>query len=85
MRYLNLRGFIFLFVLSFAVMSFSLISSAEEEVHQEDIITGNVICLIPNYAEGSVKPVIASGPCNGPASNPVLIPCATNDFKAACP
>lgn len=65
MRDLNLRGFIFLFVLTFAVMSFSLIASAEEEVHQDDIVTGNVICLIPNYAEGSVKPVIASGPCNG--------------------
>ena len=27
-------------------------------------ITGTVICLIPDYKKGTVKPVISTGPCN---------------------
>ena len=65
MRYLNLNCLVYVFLLSFVVLSFSLTASAEEDVHQDDIMVGNVICLLPNYAEGTVKPVIASGPCNG--------------------
>ena len=60
MRYLG-----YMFLLSFMVLSFSFTASAEEEVHADDIVVGNVICLLPNVAEGTVKPVIASGPCNG--------------------
>ena len=60
MRYLA-----YMFILSFVVLSFSLTASAETEVHEEDIIVGNIICLLPNVADGTVKPVIASGPCNG--------------------
>ncbi len=26
---------------------------------------GNVVCLVPDYANGSVKPVIATHPCDG--------------------
>ena len=65
MRNLSLNCLVYLFVLSFAVLSFSLIAGAEEDKHKDDIVTGNIICLIPNQAEGTVKPVIASGPCNG--------------------
>lgn len=36
--------------------------AADEEMMT---IEGNVICLIPDYANGTVKPVIASGPCDG--------------------
>ena len=38
MRYLA-----YMFILSFVVLSFSLTASAEAEVHEEDIIVGNVI------------------------------------------
>ncbi len=65
MRYLNLRSLGYVFLLSFVVLSFSFTANAEEEVHEDDIIVGNVICLLPNVADGTVKPVIASGPCNG--------------------
>ena len=54
-----------MFLLAFVVLSFSFAANAEEDVHADDIIVGNVICLLPNVAEGTVKPVIASGPCNG--------------------
>ena len=65
MRYLNLSSLGYVFLLSFVVLSFSFTANAEEEVHEDDIIVGNVICLLPNVADGTVKPVIASGPCNG--------------------
>ena len=60
MKYLG-----YVFLTTFLALSFSLSASAEAEVHDEDIIVGNVICLLPNVADGTVKPVIASGPCNG--------------------
>ena len=65
MRYLNLNCLVYVFLLSFVVLSFSLTANAEEGVHQDDIMVGNVICLLPSYGDGTVKPVIASGPCNG--------------------
>ncbi len=37
-------------------------------------VKGNVICLIPNYEDGTVKPVIATGPCDGlPPHEHVLV------------
>lgn len=36
--------------------------AADEEMMT---VEGNVICLIPDYANGTVKPIIASGPCDG--------------------
>lgn len=37
-------------------------------------ITGTVICLIPDYKNGTVKPVVASGPCNNlPPHQHILI------------
>ena len=73
MRNISFKGFVYLFVLSFAVLSFSFIAMAEEDPHKDDIVTGNVICLLPNVAEGTVKPVIATGPCNGLAPHAHVI------------
>ena len=42
---------------------FTASSSAADE--RMTTIEGKVICLIPDYANGTVKPVIASGPCDG--------------------
>ena len=37
-------------------------------------IQGNVVCLIPNYADGTVTPVIATHPCDGePTHQHVLV------------
>jgi len=37
-------------------------------------IQGNVICLIPDYANGTVKPVVATHPCDGlPPHQHVLV------------
>lgn len=43
-------------------ISLSTFSHSEDEVKT---IQGNVICLIPDYESGNVKPVIATGPCDG--------------------
>lgn len=40
-------------------------STAGEGVHAGDIHKGNVICLLPDYEKGTVKPVVTSEPCNG--------------------
>ena len=37
-------------------------------------VQGNVVCLLPDYESGNVKPVIASGPCNSyPPHQHVLV------------
>ncbi len=44
--------------------------SADETVNK----TGNIVCLLPDYESGNVKPVIASGPCNSyPPHNHLLV------------
>lgn len=73
MRNLNFNNLVYLLVFSFVILSFSLISSAEEDVHKDDIVQGNVICLLPSVAEGTVKPVIAVSPCNGLPSHAHVI------------
>ena len=52
------------FIVTVAFASFLTASSnaADEEIKT---IEGNVICLIPDYDNGTVKPVIASAPCDG--------------------
>jgi hypothetical protein len=30
----------------------------------EKTVKGTILCLLPDYAKGTVKPVVASGPCN---------------------
>lgn len=51
-------------IMAIAFAGFFTVSSfaADEEM---TTIQGNVICLIPDYENGTVKPVIASGPCDG--------------------
>ena len=50
----------------------SISSYAAEEGMQT--VEGTVICLIPNYAEGTVNPVIATKPCDGePPHQHILI------------
>ena len=34
-----------------------------DEGVKEASVSGTIICLLPNYEEGSVAPVVASGPC----------------------
>ncbi|HML94544.1 MAG TPA: hypothetical protein PKC29_03835 [Thermodesulfobacteriota bacterium] len=37
-------------------------------------VTGNVICLLPDYEKGTVNPVIADGPCkNQPPHQHILV------------
>ena len=53
-------------------ISMSLFShSADEEMKT---VQGNVICLLPDYEAGTVKPVIATSPCDGlPDHDHVLV------------
>ena len=37
-------------------------------------LQGNIVCLLPDYEKGTVKPVIATGPCDGyPPHEHVLV------------
>ena len=57
-------------------MAFSVSLSAFSHSADEGTQTlqGNVVCLIPDYEKGTVKPVIASGPCDGlPPHEHVLV------------
>ena len=51
----------------FASLALGSITNAEEEKHEGDIVYGNVICLVPDYEAGNVKPVIANENCSGHA------------------
>ena len=54
-----LAGLVFMLVFAFATIpSFS----AKEEMQ---IIEGSIVFLLPDYEKGSVKPVIATEPCDG--------------------
>lgn len=71
MKHLSLvsMSFVLGIVFSFVVCTFSY---AADEGAKE--IKGNVICLIPDYASGTVKPVIATHPCDGePTHQHVLV------------
>jgi hypothetical protein len=48
-------------------IAFSISLSAFSHSADEGTTTlqGNVVCLLPDYEKGTVKPVIATGPCNG--------------------
>ncbi|MGH7884106.1 MAG: hypothetical protein ACRENO_00265 [Thermodesulfobacteriota bacterium] len=48
----------------FLLFAFQQSSSAEEPA-QNGVVRGNVICLLPDHDKGTVKPVIATEPCNG--------------------
>jgi len=45
----------------------------EEGMNENDILKGNVICLLPEYKSGTVKPVIATAPCDGYAQHAHVI------------
>ncbi|MFQ5788714.1 MAG: hypothetical protein ACE5H1_12125, partial [Thermodesulfobacteriota bacterium] len=42
----------------------STLEPKEPQKSVEKIITGTIVCLIPDYAKGNVKPIVATGPCN---------------------
>ena len=48
----------------FALISVG-VAHAEKDVHKDDIVQGNIICLFPDKDSGSVAPVIATSPCDG--------------------
>jgi len=57
-------------------IAFSVTLSAFSHSADEDTqtIQGNVVCLIPDYENGNVKPVIATGPCDAyPPHQHVLV------------
>ena len=45
----------------------------EEGMNENDILKGNVICLLPEYKSGTVKPVIATSACDGYAPHAHVI------------
>lgn len=45
----------------------------EEGMNENDILKGNIICLLPEYKSGTVKPVIATSPCDGYAPHAHVI------------
>ena len=58
------------YALIFAFTAFGFVGfntdSFADEVHEDDIIYGNVICLIPDLEKGTVEPVVANKNCNSP-------------------
>lgn len=51
-----------------------LVSWVSTTFAEEVTIQGNVICLIPDYAKGTVNPVIATEPCDGlPPHNHLVV------------
>ena len=59
----RVRSYVFTLIIALGlVTAFTIRSYAADEGTKS--ITGNVICLIPDYKKGTVNPVIATGPCN---------------------
>lgn len=66
MKSLNLYSVnYFVAILFLGLFLFSSVSDAKMDEHKDDIIYGNVICLLPDYESGNVKPVVANKNCNG--------------------
>lgn len=57
----------FVSIMFLSFFMFSSISNATVDEHKDDIVYGNVICLLPDYATGNVKPIIANENCSGHA------------------
>ena len=69
MRNLKLTTLTLIFGLTLSLFSVSLSFAGDTKTVQ-----GNVICLIPDYAKGTVNPVIATKPCDGlPPHSHVLV------------
>ena len=57
--------------ITLAIFMCTVTQAAEEGT---TTIQGNVVCLVPDYANGTVKPVIATHPCDGmPSHQHVLV------------
>jgi hypothetical protein len=54
-------------------IAFSVAFSSSSFADDQTTVTGNVICLIPDYAKGTVSPVIATGPCDGEPTHQHLV------------
>jgi hypothetical protein len=56
-------------------IAFSIsLSTFSHSADEAKTVQGNVVCLIPDYESGNVKPVIATGPCDGlPPHQHVLV------------
>ena len=74
MKNFSFKSYAFIFVFTaIAGLGLSSFSNAEEAKHKEDIIYGNVICIIPDLKSGNVSPVIANKNCNGPKAHAHVI------------
>lgn len=69
MKKATLVALFLMLVFGFAVSS----SFAGEAKGEKVTVEGNVICLIPDYAKGTVNPVIATGPCTNEPAHPHLL------------
>lgn len=57
--------------IAFSVFAATFAHSADEGT---ETVEGTVVCLIPDYGNGTVKPVVASGPCDAlPKHQHVLV------------
>ena len=58
----------FALIFAFALLGLAAtgLNAFADEVHEDDIIYGNVICLIPDLEKGTVEPVVANKNCNSP-------------------
>jgi hypothetical protein len=52
---------VMLLVVTLFIVAASVSQSADDK---SVTVEGNIICLIPDYKSGNVKPVIAAGPCD---------------------
>ncbi|GJM15760.1 MAG: hypothetical protein DHS20C13_10870 [Thermodesulfobacteriota bacterium] len=69
MRNLKLTTLTLIFGLTLSIFAATLSYADDSKTVQ-----GNVICLIPDYAKGTVNPVIATHPCDGlPPHQHVLV------------
>lgn len=63
------KSYAFIFVFTAIGLVGTNINSFAEEVHEDDIIYGNVICLIPDMEKRTVQPVVANKNCNSPRNH----------------
>jgi len=70
-RYHKNLLFIFLtaLFLNFSSTAYNSLNAQEEE-HQEDLLRGNVVCLIVDKEKKSIFPKIGTTPCNNEPSHP---------------
>lgn len=78
MRKSNLVSLLSIMFFVFASLSFNPVALGGEEKRPTEVMTGrkpisekrvetvegNIVCLLPDYEKGSVKPVIATEPCD---------------------